>query len=126
MSKITIAAKFGSKEVHSLFGRGHDWTDIDKDLLRLAEFQGGKNARRVELVFNLLRANVGASRGGERKGTERNRWIQRASRYAFPKFSQVGKIDFILPLPVSGPMIVYVHVGGIFTSTWTMVGQSSP
>ena len=80
MSKITIATKPGlhAVELYSLFGRRCDWTDIDENLFRLAESQGGNNTRRVELVIDRFQV----------------------SEYAFSKFSQTGTIIFILP-PVS-------------------------
>lgn len=108
VSKIAIEAKFNSrgKELFGLFGKGHEWTEIDRDLLRLAESQGGNNAQPVELVIDLRQANVTSSRPNsqERKRFERNLWVERASKRAFPGFSQTGKIDFVLPLPVSIPV----------------------
>ena len=129
VSKITIVAKLGSrvKELYHLFGKGYDWSHIDNDLLRLAEFQGGNNARRVEVVIDLRRVRLGTPgpSGRERKSFERNWWIQRASRYTLPKFSQAGTINFILPSSVSIPML-YFRIGGKFTSARTTLVYSAP
>jgi len=118
VSKITFTAKLGSraKELYSLFGAGCEWTGADEDLLRLAEFQGGNNGRRVELVIDLRKVGLGQSHlsGRERKSLERNWWIQSASKHVFPKFSQAGTIDFVLPPPVSGS-VPYFPTGGVFT-----------
>lgn len=109
MSKITITVKLGSqvKDLYGLFGKGYDWSDIDEDLLRLVEFQAGNNAPRVELVVDIRSVNLGLPdpSGRERKTYKRNWWIYRASKYAFPKFSQAGTINFILFPPVSSPAL---------------------
>lgn len=122
VSKITIVAKLGSgaKELYSLFGGEYDWSYVDNDLLRLVEFQGGNNTRRVEVVIDLRRVRFEPPdpSGRERKSLERNWWIQRASRYTFPKFSQAGTIDFILPTPVS-IFVFYFRVGGTFKARQT-------
>lgn len=122
VSKITIVAKLGSgaKELYSLFGDGYDWLYVDNDLLRLVEFQGGNNARRAEVVIDLRRVRLGLPdpRGREWGSLERNWWIQRASRYTFPKLSQAGTINFILPTPVS-ISVLYFRVGGTFKDCQT-------
>jgi hypothetical protein len=129
VSKITIVAKLGSRaeELVNLFGKGYDWSYIDNDLLRLAEFQGRKNARRVEVVIDLRRARLGPPDpdGREKKNFERDWWIQRASRYSFPKFSQAGTINFILPPPVSISTFCF-RIGGTFTSAWMTLVYSAP
>jgi len=129
VSKITIVAKPSSreKELYSLFGKMYDWSRIDNDLLRLAEFQGGNNAQRVEVVVDLRRARLGPPdpNGRERKCFEKNWWIQRASRYTFPKFSQTGTINFILP-PLVSASVLYFCIRGIFTSTWSTLVHPTP
>ena len=104
MSKITITANLATYagSLYNLFGGGYDWTDIDDDLLRLAEFQRGNNACRIDLVINILRVYMGRFRpsGRERKSFKKDWWVQKASEYAFRKFSHVGTIDFVLPPPV--------------------------
>lgn len=118
MSKITIVAKPDSqaKEISSLFRSEDVWKDVDQDLLQLAEFQGGDNAQPVALVVDLGQTSLASSRSRtrERKRFERNRWIERASRCSFPKFSQMGKIDFTLPPPVSGSMLCF-NAGRLLT-----------
>jgi hypothetical protein len=63
MSKINIVAKSESKAggLPSLFGREYEWSDIDQDLLRLAEFQGRNTAQSAELTVDLRRVNLGTS-----------------------------------------------------------------
>ena len=108
MSKITITAKLGSPaaELYRIFGGKCDWAGVDRDLVRLAEFQGGNNAQRLGLVIDLRRANLGPPHpsGKETKSFRRSSWVKRASKHAFPKFSQAGTIDFILPPSVSVPI----------------------
>ena len=96
----------------TVFGEtGRGWVVVDEDLLRLAEFQGVDNAPQVELVIDLRRTSVGSfhPRVGENQRLERGTWIQRASKHAFPMFSRVGTIDFILPLLVSIFICFYVR-----------------
>lgn len=117
MSKITIVVKFGSsaKRFYRLF-EICDWSGIDEDLARLGEFQGGNHVRQIDLVIDLRQANFGLPLpdSRERRRFERSWWIESASKYAFPKFSRAGTIDFILPLPVSASTF-YFHIGGMFT-----------
>ena len=110
---IVFGADTHAQELFGRFKEGHYWSGVNKDLARLAEFQGGSGSRRVEFVVDLRQARFGSS-SWEEKRFERDCWIQLASRYAFAKFAQAGKIDFILPSLVSGSAFSSPHWSRIY------------